>query len=107
MSWGEVLQGLTPLATGPVQFRSASSEVLEKTGIRLPLVRTGLMGSAPSVHFDGRKAEAAGLLYRPLADTAAATLAWWRAQTPERRAKAEGWPSAEQQQKALEMLRTP
>lgn len=107
MNWREVLQGLTPLATGPVQFRWATSEVLEKTGIRLPLVRTGLMGSSPSVHFDGSKAEGAGLLYRPLGDTATATLAWWRAQTPERRAKAEGWPSQEQLSRALAMLRTP
>ena len=107
MNWGDVLQGLTPLATGPVQFRWATSEVLQETGIRLPLVRTGLMGRAPSVHFDGSKAEGAGLVYRPLADTAAATLAWWRAQTPERRAKAEGWPTPEQERKALEMLRAP
>jgi hypothetical protein len=81
--------------------------VLQQTEIRLPLVRTGLLGRAPSVHFDGSKAERAGLAYRPLADTAAATLAWWQAQTPERRAKAEGWPSPEQLQKALELLRKP
>lgn len=105
MNWGEVLQGLKPLATGPVQFHWATNEVLEKAGIRLPLVRTGLLGSTPSVHFDGSKAVGAGLPYRPLADTAAATLAWWRAQTPERQAKARGWPSPEQEQKALEMLR--
>lgn len=104
-NWGEVLQALTGLSSEPVQFRWATTEVLEKTGIRLPLVRTGLTGNAPSVHFDGSRAEAAGLIYRPLADTSAATLAWWRAQTPERRSNAERWPSAEQLEKALEMLR--
>jgi 2'-hydroxyisoflavone reductase len=107
MRWREVLQGLTSLATEPVQFRWATNEVLEKTGIRLPLVRTGLTGREPSVHFDGARAERAGLVYRPLGETAAATLAWWRAQTPERRAKAEGWPSQEQLSKALGMLSKP
>ena len=107
MRWREVLQGLIPLATRPVQFHWATREVLEKTGVRLPLVRSGSMGTSPSVHFDGTKAARAGLVYRPLGDTAAATLAWWQAQTPERRAKAEGWPSQEQLSRALEMLRTP
>jgi len=108
-SWGQVLQSLTKLSEKPVQFRWATPAVLTETGIRQPLVR---QAAAPGVvtvsgHFDGHKAEGAGLRYRPLADTSEATLAWWRAQTPERRAKAENWPTSEQEQKALARLRTP
>jgi 2'-hydroxyisoflavone reductase len=107
--WGEVLQTLTQLSDTPVHFRGATPEILKETGIRLPLVRQAATPGAVTVngHFDGRKAEGAGLRYRPLADTAAATLAWWRAQTPERRAKAEMWPAPEAERKALERLRAP
>ena len=67
------------------------------------------------VHLNGKSLYETHLLERVLApqpyadsrDPAAATLAWWHAQTPERRAKAEGWPTPEQERKALEMLRTP
>ncbi|MCY2958953.1 MAG: NAD-dependent epimerase/dehydratase family protein [Planctomycetota bacterium] len=108
-SWGQVLQSLTKLSDKPVQFRWATADVLKETGIRQPLVRQAATPGAVTVngHFDGRKAEGVGLRYRPLADTAEATLAWWRAQTPERRAKAENWPKPEQEQKALALLRTP
>lgn len=107
--WGEVLQSLTKLSAEPVQFRWATLDALKSTGIRLPLVRQPATPGAVTLrgHFDGRKAESAGLRYRPLDDTAEATLAWWRAQTPERHAQAQGWPTREQEQKALEMLRTP
>lgn len=103
MSWEEILRSLATLSDKPVQFRWATPEALEETGVRLPLVRA----LETSVHFDGLRAEAAGLRYRPLADTARATLEWWRAQTPERRAAARGWPSVEQERKALELLSAP
>ena len=48
-----------------------------------------------------------GLHYRPLADTASATLAWWRALTPEQQAEAKRWPTLEQEQKALALLKKP
>jgi 2'-hydroxyisoflavone reductase len=108
-NWGQVLQSLTKLASEPVQFRWATPEVLKETGMRQPLVRQAASPGAVTLNgrFDGRKAETVGLHYRPLADTAAATLAWWRAQTPERRANAvEGWPTPEQEQKALALLRS-
>ncbi len=109
VSWEQVLQSLTQVSDTPVQFRWATPTALKETGIRLPLVRQPRTPGAVTVsgHFDGRKAESVGLRYRPLADTTAATLSWWRAQTPERRAKAENWPTPEQEAKALEMLRRP
>lgn len=48
--------------------------------------------------------EEAGLYYRPLAETAAATLEWWRAQTETRLAKVEGWPPPEKERDALAKL---
>lgn len=59
------------------------------------------------MRFDGSAAQSAGLAYRPLADTAAATLAWWRAQPEERRARAEGWPTPAQEAQALGLLQEP
>lgn len=102
-NWGQVLQELTKLASGPVQIHWSTRDVLQQTGMQLPLVRPATPGrTAP--HFAGAAAQSAGLVYRPLADTAAATLAWWRSQTAERRANAEGWPKPEQEQEALRLL---
>jgi 2'-hydroxyisoflavone reductase len=106
MNWEQVLQSLSRLSARPVQFRWATPEALLKARISLPLVHTPDDGEAPSQHFDGSKAQAAGLAYRPLDDTADATLAWWRAQAPERRAAAERWPTPAQEREALALLRT-
>lgn len=110
VSWEKVLHSLSKLADKPVEFRWATPEALKEAGVRLPLVRQPLTPGAVTVsgHFEGRKAERAGLRYRPLEDTARATLAWWRAQTPERHALAhQKWPTPEQEQRALALLRTP
>jgi 2'-hydroxyisoflavone reductase len=99
-TWEQVLRELAKSSPNPVEFRWATREALERTGLRLPLVRA----SACSLHFGGDAAQAAGLHYRPLADTASATLAWWRSQPEERRAKADGWPSPEQEREVLRLL---
>jgi 2'-hydroxyisoflavone reductase len=104
VTWGEVLQELTKLSPQPVRFTPATAEVLQQAGISLPLVRTANLKGGNSIHFDGSAARAVGLDYRPLADTAAATLAWWRAQPEARRAKAEGWPTPAQEGDALRRL---
>lgn len=104
VSWGEVLQELTRLSPQPVRFTPATAEVLQQTGINLPLVRATNLKGGGSIHFDSRAAQAAGLDYRPLADTAAATHSWWRVQPAERQAKAEGWPNAAQETEALRLL---
>jgi 2'-hydroxyisoflavone reductase len=105
--WEGVLRVLAKQSPRPVQFRWSTPDVLQKCGIQLPLVRANAKPGAPSLHFDGSAARGVGLQYRPLPDTAAATLAWWHAQPAERRAKAEGWPTALQEQRALELLRKP
>lgn len=104
-NWDGVLRELARQSTTPARFTPATADVLQQAGISLPLVRTENLSGGGSVHFDSTAAQAAGLHYRPLADTASATLAWWRAQPAERRAKAEGWPTPEQEAQALRQLR--
>ncbi len=103
-NWQQLLQPLAKLSSTPVQFKWAPPEILKQTGISLPLVRDGLLGSGQTPHFDSTAAVRAGLHFRPLLDTANATLTWWRAQTAERRAQADGWPTIETEQQALKLL---
>jgi 2'-hydroxyisoflavone reductase len=103
-SWEQVLQELAKLSSTPVQLQWATPEVIRQTGIRLPFVGAKLFNGRESLHFSSTAAQAAGLRFRPLADTAAATLTWWRSQPDERRAKAEGWPAPELEQEALRLL---
>jgi 2'-hydroxyisoflavone reductase len=97
MSWRGVLETLMTLAEQPVRFHWAKAEALARHKVSLPLFSSN---TRPR-RFDSRRAYAVGLQPRPLAETARATLDWWRAQSAERRAKAEGWPSAEQEQLVL------
>jgi len=50
------------------------------------------------------RAIAAGLTYRPLATTAADTLAWWNAQTAERRSKPRAGLKPEREAEVLKLL---
>jgi 2'-hydroxyisoflavone reductase len=106
MNWGQLIQELIRVSGVPTQVRWATPEVMTKTGINLPLIDPDSAGGANSKHFSGDAARAVGLSYRPLADTAQATLAWWRAQPPERlaRPKRWPWPTAEQERQALQLL---
>ena len=88
-----------------MQIRWSTPEILKEADVNLPLVDAG--PGVVSEHFDGRKAMGVGLQYRPLADTASATLAWWRALTPEQQAEAKKWPTPEQEQTALALLKKP
>jgi 2'-hydroxyisoflavone reductase len=102
--WEQVLTALAERGGKPATIRWATNDVMAKTGIKLPLVRPPFFKGADSLHFDSAAAQAAGLRFRSLDDTAAATSAWWRAQPDERRAKARGWPTEAQEQEALKLL---
>jgi len=104
MTWEQVLPALAKGAAQPAKIRWATNEIMDKTGIKLPLVRAPFFKGADSLHFDSTAGHAAGLQFRSLADTAAATSAWWRAQPEERRAKPRGWPTEAQEQEALKLL---
>jgi 2'-hydroxyisoflavone reductase len=102
-TWEEVIDVLAKTAATPVRVYWSTAELLEEMQIELPLA-----SSTPRArYFEGGAARAGGLRHRPLADTAAATLAWWRAQTPERRARSEGWPTPEQERRVLARLARP
>jgi 2'-hydroxyisoflavone reductase len=101
MSWEQTLNTLASGATQPAKFHWATAAVLKDLQIELPLVSPG----RPSRHFANEASRKAGLDYRPLADTAKATLEWWREQPESRRAQPEGWPSREQELQAIARLK--
>jgi 2'-hydroxyisoflavone reductase len=100
VSWDQLLHELALLGTVPARFRYATPEVMATTGIRLPLVDP----DGETLAISGAAAMAAGLHYRPLADTARATRDWWRTQSAERRSRPQGWPAPELEQEALRRL---
>jgi 2'-hydroxyisoflavone reductase len=100
VEWAAVIDAMRPLASVQADVRRPPGALVEELGIQQPLVR----GDEPRVRLDGRLATRHGLKYRPLADTVRGTWEWWQAQTPERRAAADGWPSVEQERTALARL---
>ena len=100
MNWEETLVALTWLSKDLVRFHWPTEDLLKELEIDLPLVLPG----RTSRHFDNAASLSAGLNYRPLYDTSAATLQWWEAQSDERRAQAQGWPAAEKERAAIEKL---
>jgi 2'-hydroxyisoflavone reductase len=104
MTWRETLAELAQGAPEPARMRWSTHEVLAKVEVQLPLVRPPRPDGVESLHCDGSAAQAAGLNYRPLADTAAATRAWWATQPADERANPRGWPTPEQEREALKLL---
>lgn len=100
VEWDAVLESMRPLASTPVEIRRPPAELLKELAIQQPLTR----GDDPRVRLDGTLATRHGLSYRALADTVRGTWDWWQAQTPERRAAVEGWPTPEQERIALARL---
>ena len=97
MPWRKVLGTLGQLSNERVEFRWAKAEAMRANHLSLPLV-DDVVGKAT---FVGDKAAAHGLRYRPLLETASATLEWWNAQTSQRRASARGWPTRDQEQAVI------
>jgi hypothetical protein len=91
-----------------VRFVRPPAAILEELKLDFPLVAPTIAGghlTNERTTFDGRGALRAGLGYRPLSQTGLATLEWWRAQTPERRAAAaKYWPTTEQEKAVLEHM---
>jgi 2'-hydroxyisoflavone reductase len=107
VSWEQVLQELIRLSGVPAQVKWATPEAMTKAGIsQLPLIQPDSNGGADSKHISGDAARTVGLHYRSLADTAQATIAWWRGQPPERQTRSRQWPwpTAEQERQALQQL---
>lgn len=107
VNWAQMLKELIRAAGMPAQVRWATPEAMTAAGISgLPLVEPDSAGGAVSKHISGDAARAVGLHYRSLADSAQATLVWWRAQAPQRqnRPRQWPWPTAEQERLALQQL---
>ena len=106
--WDRVLAGFRPLSERPVRFVRPPAAIIEELKLDFPLVSPTIAGghlANEGTTFDGRRALQAGLKYRPLSETGLATLEWWRAQTPERRAAAaKYWPTTGQEKAVLEHM---
>ena len=106
--WDRVLAGFRPLSERPMRFVRPPAAILEELKLDFPLVAPTIANghlANERTTFDGRRALQAGLSYRPLSETGLATLEWWRAQTPERRAAtAKYWPTTEQEKAVLEHM---
>jgi 2'-hydroxyisoflavone reductase len=95
-----LLWGIRATTDADVHFHWLTPELAAELEMPTPMLD---WGTASSV-FPGAASEAAGLHYRALMDSALGTLAWWREQPAERREKARGWPTAEQEKAALARL---
>ncbi|MBS0379478.1 MAG: NAD-dependent epimerase/dehydratase family protein [Proteobacteria bacterium] len=105
--WDAVLEALRPLSAQPVQFVRPPAALVEELKVDFPLVEPTVSGGIfanERTSFDGSRAARAGVHYRSIADSGRGTLEWWRAQTPERRAAARRWPTAEQEKTILARL---
>jgi len=96
-----LMWGLRAMTDRPVRFFWPSWEMLEESDFNTPMMRRG----ENRVEFANAASIAAGMHYRPLADTASATWDWWNQQSDERRAKARNWPDPALEQTLVERLR--
>ncbi|MEE4163905.1 MAG: NAD-dependent epimerase/dehydratase family protein [Woeseiaceae bacterium] len=96
----QVMYGFRAFSAGPVRLHWPSRELVDETGFRVPWFWSG----AQSRHIGVSASIAAGLTYRSLATTIRDTHEWWLAQPAERREKARGWPTEEQERAVLERI---
>jgi 2'-hydroxyisoflavone reductase len=94
-----LLWGLRAMTSSPVRFHWPSQALLEELEIEPPM-----LARAFPVHFESGAAMAAGLRFRPLAETAADTLNWWHQQPAERRDSPRGYIAPEKERAALSRL---
>jgi len=99
MSFEQALWGLAALTAEPVRFHWPDPGTMAQAGFGLPMT-----GDDRPYYFVSAAARQAGLAFRSLADTATATLDWWRSLPAERRAAARGWPTPEQEQALIARL---
>jgi 2'-hydroxyisoflavone reductase len=95
-----LLWGIRATASKACRFHWPTPELAAELEMPAPMLDWG----SESNTWGNQASLAAGMTYRTLADSATATLEWWRQQPSERRLAARGWPTAEQEKKALERL---
>lgn len=102
-----LMWGLRATTAAPVRFHWPDDALLDSMEISPPMLSTGsrnLTGTG-SVVFGNAASMRAGLDYRPLSESALATLEWWRSQPVERRAEPRGWISTDKETAAIAKLK--
>lgn len=85
----------------PVRFHWATPELIQEMELSMPMMD---WERDRPVSFANEASIAAGMSYRPLADTTVDTHSWWNAQPAERRENPREWMSKEQEKEALARL---
>ena len=89
LSVAELLYGIRAVTMSPVSFTWTDAAFLAEQNVRpfsdLPLWMVPAGATAGFMRMSARRAQSAGLTYRPLATTAADTLAWWKTEPVTRR----------------------
>lgn len=90
LSSAEMLYGIRAVTSTPVSFTWVDADFLREMGVRawsdMPAWQVPRGSTAGFARMSNARALAAGLTFRPLADTARDTLEWFLSQTPERQA---------------------
>ena len=106
LSMAEMLYGIRAVTTAEVSFTWVSPEFLDEHKVRawsdMPVWVPSTPETAGFSRFDCSRAFAAGLTFRPLADTARDTLEWFRALPRERREKLRAGLTAEREREVLQ-----
>lgn len=104
-SMAEFLYGIAAVTTTPLSWTWVPREFCVEHGLRpyaeLPVWRPPVPGYEGFARFDLTNEVAAGLTFRPLADTAAATLEYHHSRSPERRAALRAGATPEQEAAVL------
>jgi 2'-hydroxyisoflavone reductase len=107
---GGMLYGIRAVTTKGAEFREASAEFLEKNKVNgwsdLPVWVPGQGGYGGFHRRNNSRSIKAGLSFRPLATTAADTLAWFESQSAERRSKLRAGLKPEREAELLKLLAT-
>jgi 2'-hydroxyisoflavone reductase len=104
-SMAELLYGIAAVTTTPLSWTWVPRAFLAEHGFRpyreMPVWQPPVPGYEGFARFDLSREVAAGLTFRSLADTTAATLAFHHARTPERKAAFRAGASVEQEREVL------
>ncbi len=99
LTFGEMLAGCRAVTSSPVRFTWVSEDFLAAQKVAIWSELPAWAPGDPLMYVDVSRAVAAGLTYRPLADTARDTLAWDKARPAAERAKrAAGMTRAREQE---------
>jgi nucleoside-diphosphate-sugar epimerase len=107
MTMAEMLYGIRAVTTGPVEFTWVAWSFLEEQGLRpwadLPVWVPAVPEMVGFSQFSNARGLAAGLTFRPLADTARDTIAWHKSRPAQERENMRAGLSPNRERELLEM----